>query len=52
MTFVQQLKIDKRQRYDFESRIMGTKITMSIYSPFYIIILLAGIVFNITDSIF
>ena len=46
-----QLKVEWESDYDFEPRIMGTDITMSVGSPLYVVILLAGIFLSVSESL-
>lgn len=52
LSFANKLLLEKEERYDFLPRIIGTKITIKIGSPLYVIFLLAGIFFSITQSLF
>ena len=51
LSFANQLLVEKEERYDFLPRILGTSITISIGSPLYVVILLAGIFLSIADSL-
>lgn len=51
LSFARQLLIEKEERYDFLPRILGTSITISIGSPLYVIILLAGLFLSVVESL-
>ena len=51
LSFANQLLVEKEERYDFLPRILGTSITISIGSPLYVIILLAGIFLSVAESL-
>ena len=50
-SFANQLLVEKEERYDFLPRILGTSITISIGSPLYVVILLAGIFLSVAESL-
>lgn len=52
LSFARQLLIEKEEDYDFVPRIVGTSITISIGSPLYVVILLAGLFLSVTESLF
>ena len=51
LSFANQLLVEKEERYDFLPRILGTSITISIGSPLYVVILLAGIFLSVAESL-
>ena len=51
LSFARQLMIEKRKKFDFTPRIIGTSITVDIGSPLYVVILLAGLFLSATKSL-
>ena len=51
LSFARQLMVDRNDRYDFEPRIVGTSITISIGNPLFVILLLMGLFLSISESI-
>ena len=51
LSFARQLMIDRNDRYDFEPRLVGTSITVSIGNPLFVILLLVGLLLSISESL-
>lgn len=52
LSFARQLIIERKSEYDFEPRIVGTNIKITIGSLLYVVILLAGLFMSVMESIF
>ena len=51
LSFARQLMVDKNDRYDFEPRLVGTSITISIGNPLFVILLLVGLFLSVSESL-
>jgi hypothetical protein len=51
LSFARQLKVDRNDRYDFEPRIVGTSITVSIGNPLFVIFLLVGLFLSVSECL-
>ena len=51
LSFARQLMVDENDRYDFEPRIWGTSITVSVGNPLFVVLLLVGLFLSVSESI-
>ena len=51
LSLARQLMVDRENSNDFEPRIIGTSITISIGNPLFVIILLVGIFLSVSESL-
>jgi hypothetical protein len=51
LSFARQLMVDRNDRYDFEPRLVGTSITVSIGNPLFVILLLVGLLLSVSESL-
>lgn len=51
LSFARQLKVERNDRYDFEPRLVGTSITVSIGNPLFVILLLVGLLLSVSESL-
>ena len=51
LSFARQLMVERNDRYDFEPRLVGTSITISIGNPLFVILLLVGLLLSVSESL-
>ena len=51
LSFARQLMVDRNDSYDFEPRLVGTSVTISIGNPLFVILLLVGLFLSVSESL-